>query len=182
LDDAFQLSVDGCDAGDLRSIGTDHRRWNSRQFEEHLSRYASYFVVFLLCVANLFNLGADISAMAAAAQLMMHGSATLYTLAFGAISLLLQIFVSYRGYVGYLRGLTWTLFAYVVTAFLVHVPWRTALRSTFVPAISFDAKYLMALVGVLGTTISPYLFFWQTSQGRRPKKQKKFASARMSRH
>jgi NRAMP (natural resistance-associated macrophage protein)-like metal ion transporter len=126
--------------------------------------YVSYFVVFLLCVANLFNLGADISAMAAAAQLMKHGSATLYALAFGAISLLLQIFVPYRRYVGYLRWLTWTLFAYVLTAFLVHVPWRAALRSTLVPAISFDAKYLMALVGVLGTTISPYLFFWQTSQ------------------
>ena len=127
-------------------------------------RSISYFVVFLLCVANLFNLGADISAMAAAAQLLLHGSAAVFAMVFGVISLLLQIFVPYRRYVGYLRWLTWTLFAYVVTGFLVHVPWRIALRATLVPAISFDAKYLMALVGVLGTTISPYLFFWQASQ------------------
>ncbi len=127
-------------------------------------RYISYSVVFLLCVANLFNLGADISAMASATQLVMHGSATVYALGFGLVSLLLQVFVPYRRYVGYLRWLTWSLFAYVVTAFLVHVPWWTALRYTLVPSVSFDAKYLMALVGVLGTTISPYLFFWQTSQ------------------
>jgi len=126
--------------------------------------YVSYFVVFLLCVANLFNLSADISAMAAAAQLVVHGSSIVYALAFGLVSLLLQVFVPYRTYVGYLRWLTWSLFAYVVTAFLVHVPWTSALRSTIIPSISLDATYLMALVGVLGTTISPYLFFWQTSQ------------------
>jgi NRAMP (natural resistance-associated macrophage protein)-like metal ion transporter len=124
----------------------------------------SYAVVFLLCVANLFNLGADISAMAAAAQLLLPGSATLYALGFGLLSLALQVFIPYRRYVSYLRWLTWTLFAYVITAFLVHVPWGVAMRSTLVPSITFDAKYLMALVGVLGTTISPYLFFWQTSQ------------------
>jgi NRAMP (natural resistance-associated macrophage protein)-like metal ion transporter len=126
--------------------------------------YVSYSVVFLLCVANLFNLGADISAMAAAAQLVLHGFAAVYALGFGLLSLLLQVFIPYRKYVGYLRWLTWSLFAYVITAFLIRVPWRTALRSTLIPSISFDAKYLMALVGVLGTTISPYLFFWQTSQ------------------
>jgi NRAMP (natural resistance-associated macrophage protein)-like metal ion transporter len=126
--------------------------------------YISYSVVFLLCVANLFNLSADISAMAAAAQLVVHGSSIVYALGFGLVSLLLQVFVAYRKYVGYLRWLTWSLFAYVITAFLVHVSWPTALRYTFIPSLSFDATYLMALVGVLGTTISPYLFFWQTSQ------------------
>ena len=127
-------------------------------------RYISYSVVLLLCAANLFNLGADISAMAAATQLVIHGFAAVYALGFGLLSLLLQVFIPYRKYVGYLRWLTWSLFAYVITAFLAHVPWRTALQSTLVPSISLDAKYLMALVGVLGTTISPYLFFWQTSQ------------------
>ncbi len=102
--------------------------------------------------------------MAAATQLVIHGFAAVYALGFGLLSLLLQVFIPYRKYVGYLRWLTWSLFAYVITAFLVHVPWRTALQSTLVPSISLDAKYLMALVGVLGTTISPYLFFWQTSQ------------------
>lgn len=127
-------------------------------------RYISYFVVFLLCAANLFNLSADISAMAAAAQLVVHGPNMVYALGFGLVSLLLQVFVPYRKYVGYLRWLTWSLFAYVITAFLIHVPWSTALRSTVIPSVSLDATYLMALVGVLGTTISPYLFFWQTSQ------------------
>jgi NRAMP (natural resistance-associated macrophage protein)-like metal ion transporter len=128
------------------------------------SKQVAYSVVLLLCVANLFNLGADISAMAAATQLVLHGSTTVYVLVFGAVSLLLQVFVPYRKYVRYLRWLTWSLFAYVATAFLVHVPWLTAFRSTLIPSISLDAGYLMALVGVLGTTISPYLFFWQTSQ------------------
>jgi NRAMP (natural resistance-associated macrophage protein)-like metal ion transporter len=127
-------------------------------------KYVTYSVVSLLCLANLFNLGADISAMASAAQLVLRGSATAYAVAFGALSLLLQVFVPYRKYVRYLRWLTWSLFAYVVTAFLVHVPWRTALRSTLLPSISLDPGYLMALVGVLGTTISPYLFFWQSSE------------------
>jgi NRAMP (natural resistance-associated macrophage protein)-like metal ion transporter len=127
-------------------------------------KYVAYSVVLLLCIANLFNLGADISAMAAAARLVFGGATTAYAMGFGGLSLLLQVFVPYRKYVQYLRWLTWSLFAYIVTAFLVHVPWGTALRSTLVPSISLDAGYLMALVGVLGTTISPYLFFWQTSE------------------
>jgi NRAMP (natural resistance-associated macrophage protein)-like metal ion transporter len=126
--------------------------------------YVARSVVLLLCLANLFNLGADISAMGAASQLMLGGKPTLYALIFGSLSLVLQVFVPYRKYVGYLRWLTWSLFAYVATAFVVHVPWLSAMRSTVLPSISFDATYLMALVGVLGTTISPYLFFWQTSQ------------------
>jgi len=123
-----------------------------------------YGVILVLSIANIFNLGADISAMAAASQLLFGGIASLYALLFGVLSLTLQIFFPYRRYVGYLRFLTWSLFAYVGTAFVVHVPWQTVLRSTLIPSISFEATYLMALVGVLGTTISPYLFFWQTSQ------------------
>jgi NRAMP (natural resistance-associated macrophage protein)-like metal ion transporter len=128
------------------------------------SKQWAYFVVFLLCVANLFNLGADISAVGSATQLVLGGSAMLYAVVFGGLSLVLQIFVPYRKYVRYLRCLTWSLFAYVATAFLVHIPWLTALRSTLLPSISMKSGYLVALVGVLGTTISPYLFFWQTSE------------------
>ena len=127
------------------------------------SKYVVQSVVLLLCVANIFNLGADISAMAAATQLVFGGSPTVYALMFGGVSLVLQVFVPYRQYVRYLRWLTWSLFAYVGTAFVVHVPWMRALRATVIPSISFNSAYLMALVGVLGTTISPYLFFWQTS-------------------
>jgi len=82
----------------------------------------------------------------------------------GGVSLLLQVFVPYRKYVHYLKWLTLVLFAYVVTAFVVHVPWATAIRATVIPSVTFTSAYWMALVAVLGTTISPYLFFWQTSQ------------------
>jgi len=121
-------------------------------------------LVLLLCLANIFNLGADVSAMAAAIQLVAGGSATAYALIFGAVSLLLQIYVPYREYARYLKWLTWSLFAYVITAFVVHLPWGQALMATVIPSISFNPDYLMALIAVLGTTISPYLFFWQTSQ------------------
>jgi NRAMP (natural resistance-associated macrophage protein)-like metal ion transporter len=121
-------------------------------------------LVLLLCLANIFNLGADVSAMAAAIQLVAGGAAAAYALTFGAVSLLLQIYVPYRKYAGYLKWLTWSLFAYVGTAFIVHIPWAHALKATVIPSISLKPDYLMALVAVLGTTISPYLFFWQTSQ------------------
>src|ERR1700756_3496848 len=121
-------------------------------------------LVLLLCLANIFNLGADISAMAAAIQLVAGGAAAVYALLFGTVSLLLQIYVPYRKYARYLKWLTWSLFAYVVTAFIVHIPWAHALKATVIPSIAFKPDYLMALVAVLGTTLSPYLFFWQTSQ------------------
>lgn len=83
---------------------------------------------------------------------------------FGAISLLLQIFVPYRKYVKYLKWLTVSLFAYLATAFVVHVPWTKVLQATFIPSVQWGRSYWTALVAVLGTTISPYLFFRQTSQ------------------
>jgi NRAMP (natural resistance-associated macrophage protein)-like metal ion transporter len=121
-------------------------------------------LVLLLCLANIFNLGADVSAMAAAIQLVAGGAVAAYALILAAVSLLLQIYVPYRKYARYLKWLTWSLFAYVITAFLVHIPWAHALKATVIPSISFHPDYLMALIAVLGTTISPYLFFWQTSQ------------------
>src|SRR6266436_1897538 len=121
-------------------------------------------LVLLLCLANIFNLGADVSAMAAAIQLVAGGAVAAYALILAAVSLLLQIYVPYRKYARYLKWLTWSLFAYVITAFVVHIPWAHVLKATVIPSISFNPDYLMALIAVLGTTISPYLFFWQTSQ------------------
>ncbi|MFY9803422.1 MAG: Nramp family divalent metal transporter [Candidatus Acidiferrales bacterium] len=123
-----------------------------------------YALVSLLCLANIFNLGADITAMGAAAQLVFGGSLNIYAVLFGLLSLLLQIYVPYKKYERYLKWLTVVLFAYIATAFAVHVPWKLALRGTFIPSITWTAEYWMALVAVLGTTISPYLFFWQTSE------------------
>jgi NRAMP (natural resistance-associated macrophage protein)-like metal ion transporter len=123
-----------------------------------------YGIVALLCTANIFNLGADLAAIGASAALIIHGSAIAYAALFGIGSLLVQIFVPYRKYVRYLRWLTVVLFAYVAAAFTIHVPWGKVLVATFFPSVSGNSEYWMALVAVLGTTISPYLFFWQTSQ------------------
>jgi len=136
----------------------------AENLRRHYSKPVVYGLVLLLCLANIFNLGADISAMGAATQLVFGGSLNVYAVLLGALSLLLQVYVPYKKYVQYLKWLTMVLFAYVATAFVVHVPWAKAIRATVVPALTFRSEYWMALVAVLGTTISPYLFFWQTSE------------------
>jgi len=123
-----------------------------------------YGIVSLLCLANIFNLGADIGAMGAAGQLLLGGPLFPYVLFFSVVSLLLQMYVRYTKYVRYLKWLTLALFAYVLTAFVAHVDWGRALRATVLPSLSFNTRYLTTLIAVLGTTISPYLFFWQASE------------------
>jgi len=123
-----------------------------------------YGIVTLLVAANVFNLGADIGAMASAARLLVPGPWPMYVLGFGALCLCLQVWVPYKTYVKYLKWLTLALFAYVATAFSIHVPWGEALRATVLPPLHFGKGYFTALIAVLGTTISPYLFFWQASQ------------------
>jgi NRAMP (natural resistance-associated macrophage protein)-like metal ion transporter len=125
---------------------------------------ALYAVVSLLLIANTFNLGADVGAMGAAAKLLLPGPEWVYILSFGIVSLLLQMLVPYTRYVNYLKWLTLALFAYVVTAIVVGEPRWQAIRATFLPSLSFKGAYLTALIAVLGTTISPYLFFWQASE------------------
>jgi NRAMP (natural resistance-associated macrophage protein)-like metal ion transporter len=131
---------------------------------KHYPASLMYAIVSLLCLANIFNLGADIGAMGAAAQLLLGGPLLPYVIAFTIISLLLQIYIPYTQYVKYLKWLTTALFAYVLTALVANVSWGKALRATFVPSLTFTAGYFTALVAVLGTTISPYLFFWQASE------------------
>ena len=121
-------------------------------------------VIALVLVANIFNLGADIGAMGAAAQLLLPATTWFYILLFGIASLLLQVLVPYTSYVKYLKWLTVSLFAYVATAFFVQIPWPLVLHATFVPRLTWSKDYLTGLIAVLGTTISPYLFFWQASQ------------------
>lgn len=131
---------------------------------KHYPRKLLYVIVSLLCAANIFNLGADIGAMGAAARLLLGGPLGLYVLAFALLCLLLQMYVRYTAYVKYLKWLTVALFSYVLTAFVVHIPWSHVLRATLVPSLSLRKPCFMALTAVLGTTISPYLFFWQASQ------------------
>ena len=118
----------------------------------------------LVLAANIFNLGADIGAMGAAAHLLVPLHASIYVMAFGMASLLLQVFVPYTTYVSYLKWLTLSLFAYVATALFIRIDWRTALHSTLIPQLTGNKAYLTGIIAVLGTTISPYLFFWQASQ------------------
>ncbi len=127
-------------------------------------RWLLMVVIGLMLIGNIFNLGADIGAMSAAAQLVLPARDWLYVIVFGLASLLLQVFVPYTSYVKYLKWLTLSLFAYVATAFFVKMSWSGVLHATLVPQLSWDMEYLTGLIAVLGTTISPYLFFWQASQ------------------
>ena len=123
-----------------------------------------YSIVGMLFVANTINVAADIGAMAAALQLLIGGPAHLYAIAFGVVSLLLQTFVPFPRYSPILKLLTLALFAYVVTVFAVRVPWGEVMLATMLPRLSFQADYVVVVVAIFGTTISPYLFFWQASQ------------------
>jgi NRAMP (natural resistance-associated macrophage protein)-like metal ion transporter len=136
----------------------------AENLRRHYPKTLGYSLIFLFCIANLFNLAADIAAMGAATALVVDGPTQVYAVCLGLISLALQMFIPYRKYVRYLKWLTLALFAYVATAFVIHVPWGMALRNAVLPSVSWTRDYWMALVAVLGTTISPYLFFWQTSQ------------------
>jgi NRAMP (natural resistance-associated macrophage protein)-like metal ion transporter len=130
-------------------------------------RYPAWLLHSLIClllIANTINIGANIGAMGAALKLLIGGPAQLYAVVFAVTSLVLQIFIPFPRYAPILKLLTMSLFAYVATVFVVNVPWREVLSNTIMPSISFKADYAIAVVAVFGTTISPYLFFWQASQ------------------
>jgi len=127
-------------------------------------QWLTYGITGLMVIANTINLGADIGAMGSALKLLNGGSALLYASMFAIISLVLEITVPYRKYASILKWLTLVLFAYVATVLVIHVPWGDALRATVIPSLSFRLDYITTLVAILGTTISPYLFFWQASQ------------------
>jgi NRAMP (natural resistance-associated macrophage protein)-like metal ion transporter len=130
----------------------------------HYPAWLLYSVVSLLLVANTINIAADVSAMGEALRLIIGGPAQAYAAAFGVVSLLLQIFIPYRRYVRVLKWLTLALLAYVAAIFVVHVPWHQVLLKALAPEMSWKREYITTVVAVFGTTISPYLFFWQASQ------------------
>ena len=143
----------GCVTG--RGIADNLRR--------HYSPWLVRSVVVLLLAANVVNLGADLGAMGAALQLLLGGRSQLYTVGFGVLCVAAEVLLSYAFYAGFLKWLTASLFAYVAVAFTSHVPWGSALAATLLPSLHLDADHATALVAVLGTTISPYLFFWQSA-------------------
>lgn len=132
----------------------------------HYSRRLLFAIVFLLFVANTINLGADLAAMGASLKLIVGGSANLHAVLLALFSVFFQIVVPYHRYVRVLKWLTISLFAYVVTAFVVQVPWHTALHAMFWPHFESGGAFWGMVTAVLGTTISPYLFFWQASLER----------------
>ncbi len=131
---------------------------------KHFPPWLVYGIVTLLLVANTINIAADIGAMGAALKLLIGGPAHGYAVAFGVVSVLLQVFVPFPRYSPILKALTLALLAYVVSVFVVKVPWGEVVYGALIPSISFEAAYVVAVVAVFGTTISPYLFFWQASQ------------------
>jgi len=131
---------------------------------ELVPRWALWPLIALLLAANTINIGADLGAMGASVQLLAGGEAAWYTLGFGVASVVAEVFVPYHRYVGVLRWLTLALLAYVATVFVVQVPWGRVLHDTLLPHITLDRDTVTSIVAIFGTTISPYLFFWQASQ------------------
>lgn len=123
-------------------------------------------LVVLLVLANTINIAADVAAMGSALQLVLGGPAHghLYGLLFGLFCIVMQVFIPYRRYSPILKAMTMVLFVYVIAAFTIHIPWREVLINTVFPDITWSQDYILTIVAVFGTTISPYLFFWQASQ------------------
>jgi NRAMP (natural resistance-associated macrophage protein)-like metal ion transporter len=131
----------------------------------HYPRWLLYAIVGLLLVANTINIAADVAAMGDALKLVAGGPAQWYAVGFGLVSVLLQVFIPYSRYVQVLKWLTLALLAYVGTVFVVHIPWKqVAAQALALPALPWKPAFITTIVAVFGTTISPYLFFWQASQ------------------
>ena len=130
----------------------------------HFPRPVVYGIVSLLLVANTINIAADIAAIGESLQLIIGGPPHVYAIVFGLICLLLQVFLTYQRYVRYLKWLTLFLLSYVLLVLTIEIPWREVAAHSLTPHFSLTAEYLTVIVAVFGTTISPYLFFWQASQ------------------
>lgn len=131
---------------------------------QHYPPWLLRFIVALLLIANTLNLGADLGAMGDALRLLIGGPAHFYVVVFAVGCALLEVFSRYARYVRILKWTTLSLFAYVATALVVKVPWRQVAFETLLPSFSWQTDYIVTIVAVLGTTITPYCFFWQSSQ------------------
>jgi NRAMP (natural resistance-associated macrophage protein)-like metal ion transporter len=145
-------------------IGSVTGRGIAANLRRHYPRPILLAAVVLLLFANVINLGADLSAMGAVMQLLLGGENVAYTIGFGLVCILLETFLSYRRYAAVLKFATLSLFAYVAVVFAVHVPWGQAIKAVLIPHVEWSAEFATGFVAILGTTISPYLFFWQAAQ------------------
>ncbi len=130
----------------------------------HYPAWLLRIIVGLLLLANILNLGADLGAMGASTHLLLAGSAQLYVVAFAIGCALLEVFSRYERYAAILKWTTLSLFSYVAAALVVDVPWHQVVYATFVPSFLWQQDYIVTIVAVLGTTITPYCFFWQSSE------------------
>jgi NRAMP (natural resistance-associated macrophage protein)-like metal ion transporter len=136
----------------------------AHNIRQHYPRWLLYLIVGLLLVANTINIAADVAAMGEALQLIVGGPEHGHAVIFGILVVLLQIFLPYQRLAPVLKWFTLALFSYVAVLFTLMVPWGEVVLATLFPPIEWSAGYMMMLVAVLGTTISPYLFFWQAAQ------------------
>jgi NRAMP (natural resistance-associated macrophage protein)-like metal ion transporter len=145
-------------------IGRTTGKGIAGNMRQHYPGWLLQTIVVLLFAANVLNIGADLGAMGDALGLLIAGPRLLYVVAFGTLCGLLQIFMQYSRYVGLLKWLTLALFAYFGTVMVVDIPWGEAARGFLIPTFSFEPAFWTTVVAIMGTTISPYLFFWQASQ------------------
>ena len=152
----------------IQEISARIGRTTGRGIAGNLSRYYPNWllqvVVLLLCIANIINIGADLGAMADATKLLVGGPGVVYVIAYATICVTGIVFMNYGHYSLVLKWMTLILFSYVAVLFFVHVPWGEALHGLFVPRIIWSNTFFTTLLAIFGTTISPYLFFWQASQ------------------
>jgi Mn2+/Fe2+ NRAMP family transporter len=146
-------------------IGMATGRGLAGNIRQHFSKRILYICTILLFAANAFNIGADLGAMAKAVQLL-HGGVNFYVavIGFALMSILLQIYLPYAKYAHYLKWLAMILLTYIASAIMAHLDWSAVLHGAFKPSIQWNKDQLILICAILGTTISPYLFFWQTSQ------------------
>jgi Mn2+/Fe2+ NRAMP family transporter len=145
-------------------IGWNTRRGLARNIAKVLPAAALYPLVASLLVANTINIAADLAAMGEALRLVVGGSSLVFAAVFGVICLIAEVLIPYHRYAGILKFMTMVLLFYVAAAFTVNVPWGEVARATLLPSIKFDHDTILMVVAIFGTTISPYLFFWQASQ------------------
>jgi NRAMP (natural resistance-associated macrophage protein)-like metal ion transporter len=145
-------------------VGWQTRQGLARNLAGQLPAPLLLALVALLVVANTINIAADLAAMGEALKLVIGGPQVFYALVFGGICLVLEIAIPYHRYAGLLKFTALVLLVYVAAAFSVHIPWGEVARATFLPQVSLDRDMILTVVAVFGTTISPYLFFWQASQ------------------
>ena len=146
-------------------IGLVTGRGLAANIKVHFGKKVLYASTLLLFIANTFNIGADIGAMANAVQLIKpHVPFSLLVVVFALLILALQIFTPYVKYARYLKWLALVLFAYILSAILAHPDWNTVAKNALIPHFSLNKSTILIICAILGTTITPYLFFWQTSQ------------------